>query len=143
MGAQVSVAEDQRPLGQSSSIVATRDEEGRELLERVPTDPGVVLKVIHFVDLDDCRRITTKASGEISLQLPRTSTPDEVRKEIRECIFEDEMREAAAEEIADEPRWPDMLEILLGEGVATDEAALASLPFVIELDDAVTDQFGG
>jgi hypothetical protein len=62
-------------------------------------------------------------------------TDAELLEEVREFIFEDEMREIP--ECRDEPRWDDMVEALGRLGVATNEAALARLPFAIELDGRV------
>jgi hypothetical protein len=68
---------------------------------------------------------------------------EELRAEVLEFIFEEEMREAPAEEMADHPRWEDMLEVLRRHGVTANEATLASLPFVIELHDVVVEAMKG
>ena len=137
MGARVSLAPDQRPLGWTASKVVTVDEAGNELSRGLVLDePGVVLSVVHFVDLDDGRRVTTEAFGEMSLSVPRDCGRDELCEDLREFIFEDELREVD-EELADEPRWEDMSTALREHGVIADDAALAALPFVVELDDDV------
>ena len=69
------------------------------------------------------------------MEVPSTCTKHELDDDVRELIFEDEMREADG--LIDEPRWDDMLQVLREQGVTTDDATLASLPFVIELDDSV------
>ena len=143
MGARASVASDQRPWGQSSATVVTVDEAGNELArEEVSAEPGLVLSVVHFVDLDDGRRVTTEALGEMSLSVRRECTVDELREELQEFIFEDEMREVV-EELADEPRWEDMSAALSEWGVVADDAALEAQPFVPELDDDVIAELGG
>ena len=137
MGVRAGVSEDQRPVGTSSSVVVTVDERGNELArEVVPDAPGFVLWVVHFVDLDDGARVTTESVGGMFLSVPRTCTLDELRAELREFIFEDELREVDAE-LADEPRWDEMSSALRARGVVADEQALLALPFVVELDDGV------
>ena len=137
MGARARIADDQRPLGRSASVVVTLDESGQELArEVVPDAPGIVLEVVHFVDLGDGARVTTEAFGGMSLSLPRACTLDELREELREFIFEDELREVDTE-LADEPWWDEMSSVLRERGVVADEQALLALPFVIELDDRV------
>src|ERR1700754_2877475 len=86
MGARASIAVDQRPLGRAASEVITVDESGNEARELIWEEPGrgLVLEVVHFVDLDDGRRVTTEAFGEMSLHLPRGYTLDEVRDAVRE-----------------------------------------------------------
>jgi hypothetical protein len=134
MGARASLAEDQRPIGRSSSLFVTVDAAGNVLGRReVVDDDGVVLRVTHFVDLDDGRRLTTEQLGEMSLSVRRACTLDELREEVRELIFEDEMREAV-EWLSP---WDDILQVLRGAHVAADEEALEALPFVVELDDEV------
>jgi hypothetical protein len=138
MGARASVADDQRPLGWSAAKVVMVDDAGNELArEVVPDEPGLVLSVVHFVDLDDGRRVTTEALGQMSLSVPRDCTLDELREDLREFIFEDELREVD-EPLADEPRWEDMSSALREGGIVADDAALLALPFVVELDDDVT-----
>jgi hypothetical protein len=113
------------------------DESGNELgREVVPEAPGLVLRVTHFVDLDDGARVTTEALGDMSLSVPRDTTLDELREELREFVFEDELREVDAE-LDDEPRWEDMSSGLRERGVVADDQALLALPFVVEFDDGV------
>jgi hypothetical protein len=117
--------------------VVTVDESGNELArEVVPSERGLVLHVVHFVDLDDGGRVTTEAFGGMRLSVPRDFTLSELREEVREFIFEDELREVDVE-LADEPRWEDMSSMLRERGVVADEGALLALPFVVELDDDV------
>ena len=121
----------------------TVDESGAAIArEVVPDAPGLVLWVVHFVDLDDGARVTTAALGGMSLSVPRTCTLDELRGELREFIFEDELREVDAD-LADEPRWEDLLSVLREQGIAADEQALLALPFLVEFDDSVAAELGG
>jgi hypothetical protein len=106
------IAADQRSFGTSSAVLVTVDESGTELArEVVPDAPGLVLRVVHFVDLDDGARVTTEALGGMSLSVPRTCTLDELRADLREFVFEDELREMGAE-LVDEPRWEEMSSVL-------------------------------
>lgn len=137
MGVRARVADDQRPFGTSSSVVVSVDESGNEVgRDVVPDAPGLMLRVVHFVDLDDGARVTTEALGDMSLSVPRHSTLDELREELREFVFEDELREVDAE-LADEPRWEDMSSVLRERGVVAGDRDLLALPFVVELDDGV------
>jgi hypothetical protein len=116
--------------------VLTVDETGNEHTELVPDEPGLQLSIVHFVDLADGRRVTTEAFGEMSLSVPREDDEPELREAIREVIFEDELREVDTD-LLDEPRWPEMSAVLREHGVVADDAALAALPFEVELDDDV------
>src|SRR5215203_2934351 len=124
MGARALLVADQRPLGRSFMKVLTVDE------------TGLQLSIVHFVDLADGRRVTTEAFGEMSLSVPREDDEPELREAIREVIFEDELREVDTD-LLDEPRWPEMSAVLREHGVVADDAALAALPFEVELDDDV------
>ena len=135
MGASVSLANDQSPLGRSAARVLRRGQSGAPIPIEVPEPPPTVLAVVHFVELDDGRRVTTAELGDMSLHMSLDCTEAELREEVREFIFEDEMREIP--ECRDEPHWEDMIEALARLEVATNEAALARLPFVIELDGGV------
>jgi hypothetical protein len=133
MGVRAGIARDQRPFGTSYSEVVSVDAKGNERDRRwVRHPPGVKLRVVHFVDLDDGERVTTEGFGEMVLSVRRDSTLAELRAELREFIFEDDMVEPD-----EEPRWEDMLSVLRERGVAADDEALARLPFVVELDDEV------
>lgn len=137
MGARASVAGDQRPLGRSAAEVITVDESGTVVVrELVPSEPGLVLQVVHFVDLDDGGRFTTESLGDMSLSVPRDCPLEQLRDELRDFIFEDDLREVD-EELAAEPRWGDMSSVLREHGIVADEKALLALPFVVELDDDV------
>jgi hypothetical protein len=143
MGVRAALADDQRPFGTSAAEVISVDESGNELArELVPDAPGLVLRVVHFVDLDDGARVTTDALGNMSLSVPRASTLDALREELREFIFEDEIREVDVE-LADEPRWEEMSVALRERGVVADEQALLTLPFVVELDDGLAAELDG
>jgi hypothetical protein len=139
MGATASIAADQRPLGRGASELVTVDENGneraRELIWEEP-GMGLVLRVVHFVDLDDGRRITTEAFGEMSLHVAGHSTRDKLRDELREFIFEDDLREVD-NALAHEPRWADMATALQEHGIVADDETLLALPFLVELDDDV------
>jgi hypothetical protein len=135
MGASVSLAEDQSQLGRSAARVLRRGPSGEPIAIDVPEPAPAALEVVHFVELDDGRRVTTEELGEMSLHMSLDCTEAELREDVREFIFEDEMREIP--ECRDEPRWDDMVEALGRLGVATNEAALARLPFAIELDGRV------
>lgn len=130
-------------MGRCFEFIRTRDERGREIRTQGPTEQGVVFSVVHFVELDDGRRLTTERLGEISLEVPRACTVLELEDDVRELIFEEEMREAVGDELADEPRWDAIVQVLSENGVSADEAALASLPFVVELDDSVVSALKG
>jgi hypothetical protein len=71
---------------------------------------------VHFVDLDDGGRVTTEPLGDTSLSVPRDCTLDELREELRDFIFEDEVRELD-DELADEPRWEEMSAVLRERGI--------------------------
>jgi hypothetical protein len=73
IGVSVAFAEDQTSMGRGRARVSSRDESGREVEQAVPLEPGIVLSVVHFVNLDDGRRLTTERFGETSMELPRTS----------------------------------------------------------------------
>jgi hypothetical protein len=135
MGARVSLAEDQIPLGYSAPEIVTRDASGREVRRRARAPIPVALESVHFVDLDVGRRVTTQDYGKSSLHMSLDCSEAELLAEVREFIFEDEMREVP--EDAGEPRWPEMLEELTRAGVAVDEATLRELPFVVEIDERV------
>jgi hypothetical protein len=142
MGVRASIAADQRPFGRSTATLVTVDQAGNELVrEEVSDEPGLTLRVVHFVDVDDGRRLTTEGLGKQSLVVPRDCTIEELRADLREFIFEDELRELD-EEFADEPRWEDMSAVLSDAGVVADEAALAAVRFVVELDDGVVAELG-
>jgi hypothetical protein len=143
MGARAEVAADQRQFGTSSSVVVTVDESGNELSrEQVHDAPGLRLRVVHFVDLDDGVRVTTEALGAMAMSVPRTCSLDELREELREFVFEDELREVDAE-LADEPRWEEMSAVLNERGIAAGEKALLALPFVVEIDNSVAAELRG
>ena len=143
MGARASIAGDQRPIGRSVSEVVIADEGGNELVrELVPSEPGLVLHVVHFVDLDDGDRVTTEALGDMSLSVPGDCTLDALRDELREFIFADELREVD-EERADGRGWKDVSSALRVHGIVADDEALLALPFFVELDDDVVAAFGG
>jgi hypothetical protein len=133
MGARARVAADQTPMGRSTLLVVTRDEGGRETEREVPQPDPRVIDIVHFVDLDDGRRITTEEFGDISLDLGGPCDETLLRYEVREAIFGEEMREIP--EFAAGPRWEDMIEALHRAGVEADESALAALPFVVQLDE--------
>jgi hypothetical protein len=143
MGARASIAANQRPLGRSASEMVTVDESGNELArELLPSEPGLVLHVVHFVDLDDGGRVTTEALGDMSLSVPGDCTLDELCDELREFIFEDDLREVG-EELADERQWEDMSSALGVHGIVADDGALLALPFLVELDDDVVAALDG
>jgi len=140
MGARVSVASDQRPLGRAFAEFVTVDESGMETArDLVPSDPGLVLQVVHFVDIDAGGRVSTVALGDMSLSVPRDCTLDQLRDEVREFIFEDDLRDV--DESLVEPRWEDMSSALRERGIIADEETLHVLPFVIELDDDIQIEF--
>ncbi|HZC14654.1 MAG TPA: hypothetical protein VE270_11615 [Thermoleophilaceae bacterium] len=122
-------------MGYSAQEIVTRDASGREVRRWLREPDPTVLEIVHFVDLDDGRRVTTEHYGKPSLQMWLDCTEEELLAEVRECVFVDEMREIP--EDADEPRWPEMIEELARTGVAVDEATLEGLPFVVEVDERV------
>ena len=129
MGARASLAADQTPLGHAAAVVVTRDALGRELTRELPQPPGTVLEVAHFVELDDGRRVELPPG---TLDMSLDCSEDELEAELREFVFEDELREIP--ELADQPRWEELLDLLARAGVRADEATLAALPFTVELD---------
>jgi hypothetical protein len=135
MGARVSLAEDQTPLGHSAAEVLKRDESGREVRHWVRGPDPTVLQIVHFVDLEYGRRVTTERFGAMSLEISPDCSEEELRREVVEFIFEDEMREIPGD--SEEPLWGDMLEALGREGVSADEKSLGELPFIVELDEQV------
>jgi hypothetical protein len=131
MGARVSPAEDQTPLGHSAAEIVTKDDAALQVRAPDPT----ALEIVHFVDLDDGRRVTTEHHGKSSLHISLDCSEGELLAELREFVFEDELREIP--EDADEPRWPEMIQELARAGVAVDERTLGALPFVVEVDERV------
>jgi len=137
MGVRANLAADQRPFGTSAREVVTVDESGTEISrEIVPDDPGLVLRVVQFVDLDNGVRATTEAFGVMTLVVPHTCSLEELRAELHEFVFEEELLELD-EDLGDEPRWEQLSSVLREEAVIADDAALLALPFVIEVDDPV------
>ena len=137
MGGRAGVAKDQRSFGTAISEFVTGDESGAEIAFNVESrDLGLILSVVHFVDLDNGVRVTTESLGDMSLSVARTSSLDEVRDELREFIFEDDLREVDRG-LFDGPRWPELSSLLQRRGIVADEEALLALPFVTELDDEV------
>jgi hypothetical protein len=137
MGARAGVAEDQQSFGVAIAEFVAVDEHGTEVPFHVASsDLGLVLSVVHFVDLDDGVRVTTESLGAMSLSVARNSSLDQVREELREFIFEDDLREVD-QALCDEPRWPEMSWLLQRRGIFADEETLLAVPFVTELDDEV------
>jgi hypothetical protein len=138
MGAQATLAPDPGNWGRATVEYVTVNSAGNETGRFTVDDDAeaLALNLVHFVDLADGRRITTEHLGAITLITGRDIGIDELRDEIRETIFDDEAREVD-DELAAEPRWPDMAETLAAAGVAADDEALEALPFVVELDDEV------
>jgi hypothetical protein len=124
MGARGSLIEVPTPPGYRTDVVSFHDRHGR--LQR--TERHVVLDVVQFVDLDDGRRISIPP-GKNLLAVPPGGAPD-LPERVREFIHADSG-------LPDSPLWQDMLEALRHHGVGADRAALAALPFVVELDDEV------
>lgn len=140
MGVRVTVALDRPSLGRNVatySVVAI-DAEGNETsyLEEESEEDGLAFDVVHFVELEDGRRVA--AEGEATLYAPDEITREELEDDVREMVFEEEL----AELDEDEAHWEDLIEALARAGVVTDEAALEALPFVIELDESVTAHLG-
>src|SRR4051794_7532488 len=124
MGVRATVAAGQRPFGTSAREVITVDESGTELSrEVVPDAPGLMLQVVQFVDLDNGVRTSTEAFGVMMLSVPRTCSLDDLREELREFVFEEELLKLD-EDLADEPRWEELSAALHQEGVVADDAAL-------------------
>jgi hypothetical protein len=128
MGVHAAVSK-RRPMGGSTVVYQAVNSAGNTFEYEVTETAELVLDLTHFVDLDDGHRVSI---GDITLELGEVGL-EELREELRETIFEDDIREIDV----DEPRWEDLIESLGRAGVAADEAALEALPFVIELDDAV------
>lgn len=142
MGVAVSIAADRRPIGRSAEEVVVIDADGLERSRTiVPHANPVVLDVVQFVDLDDGTRLTSEVLGDMTMSVPATFSRNQVLADLREMIYEDELR-AAVKEVADEPRWEDVGVLLQTRGVAADDASLAAMPFVVELGDDVVERFG-
>jgi hypothetical protein len=121
---------DSPSLGRSTATYQAVDSAGNTFEYKVTEDASVVLDLTHFVDLDDGRRVSV---GDITLALGDNLTSAELREEIRETIFEDNLRDIDE----DEPRWEELIEVLGKAGIDADADTLEALPFVIELDDDV------
>jgi hypothetical protein len=131
MGAHVAIADDQRPFGRSTSTYLVTDSQGNEIGQyREESDAGLVLRVTQYVDLDDGRRVTAEFG---TLSVDPDFTLAELHEAVREMIFEDGMLDVEA----GEQRWEDLVELLGEAGIDAGEAALAALPFVVEIDEAV------
>jgi hypothetical protein len=76
------------------------------------------------------------------LSVSMDCTVNELRNEVREFIFEDELREVD-EERADGRGWKDVSSALRVHGIVADDEALLALPFFVELDDDVVAALGG
>jgi hypothetical protein len=74
--------------------------------------------------------------------VPWDCTLDGLREDLRDFIFEDEVRELD-DVLADEPRWPEMSSVLQKRGIAADDQALLALPFIVELDDDFAAELDG
>jgi hypothetical protein len=137
MGARVCLAADQRPLGQSAAIVALVDEEGNELRRETQLEPrGVVYEVVQFVELDDGQAITDHRSGQFSVSVVGGQSATELCEDVRELIYEDDLR-VVGRPGGHSQRWTELRSALAAAGVHADDARLAALPFVVELDDDV------
>jgi hypothetical protein len=122
----------------TSSSPGTVDENDNELSRELiwaEAGLGLKLQVVHFVDLDDGRRVTSEGFGRRSLYVAGRCTRGELGEALREFIFEDDIREVD-EALAGE-RWADMVSALRVHGVVTDDERLLALPFLVELDDDV------
>jgi hypothetical protein len=129
MGARGALS-DSPPLGRSTATYRAVDSAGNEFTYQETQEAALTLALTHFVDLDDGRRLSV---ADITLELDDVVTLAELREEIRETIFEDDLRDLDDAE----PRWEDLIDVLAGAGIDADEDALEALPFVIELDEAV------
>ena len=129
MGVRAALS-DRPSQGRSTAVYQAVDSSGNTVEYKVTEDASVVLDLTHFVDLDDGRRLSV---GDITLELGDELALAELREEIRETIFEDDLRDVGEEE----PRWEGLIEVLREAGVSADEDTLEALPFVIELDDDV------
>lgn len=106
------------------------DSAGNTFEYDVTEGAAIVFALTHFVDLDDGRRVSV---GDMTLGLDDEVTLAELHEEIRETVFEDDLRDIDE----GEPRWEDLIEALGRAGIDADEDTLEALPFVIELDDDV------
>ena len=136
LGARVGLSDDPTPAGLTFSDVDTLGQR-----QTLPGGPVVNLDVTPFVELDDQRRIDAEAFG-LSIGLRDRG---DLEAEVRESIFEDELREVAGFDAAVAEMVPELDEIaaaLAEQGVDTDAGGLRALPFVVELDAAVEARFG-
>ncbi len=136
LGARVGLSDDPTPAGLTFYDVDTLGQR-----QTLPGGPVVNLDVTPFVELDDQRRIDTEAFG-LSIGLRDRG---DLEAEVRESIFEDELREVAAFDAAVAEMVPELDEIAAalertrrGHGCRR----LRALPFVVELDAAVEARFG-
>jgi hypothetical protein len=92
---------------------------------------------LHDVMLEYGVRATTEAFGVMTLSVPHTCSLQELREELHEFVFEEDLLELD-DDLGDEPRWEELSSALRKEAVIADDAALLALPFVIEVDDQVS-----
>ena len=133
--ARVGLSDDPTPAGLTFYDVDTLGQR-----QTLPGGPVVNLDVTPFVELDDQRRIDTEAFG-LSIGLRDRG---DLESEVRESIFEEDLREVAAFDAAVAEMVPELDEIaaaLREQDVDTDAGRLRALPFVVELDAAVEARF--
>jgi hypothetical protein len=119
------------------------DEGGNETLVEGAGD-GVNLDVHSFVELDNGERVSTEG-GALGLGLSSVATFALLEQEMRDYVFEDELREVAAtdQEVAEMlGELEDLIEGLAGSGVVAEETLLRSLPFVVEVEDDARERLG-
>lgn len=106
---------------------AAGEEVGRELRGR----DQELLEIVIFVELDDSQRVETRP-GEIMLGTRLPWDAGAVRREVRRMVYDDSDRVA---------RWQGLMAELEERGVHADDAALAALPYVLELDPVLVARY--
>lgn len=126
LGAHVPLATEDAPA-YGAVLHRIYDGTGREVRTEARGRELEVLEIVPFVELDAGDRVTT-ATGKNRLIVRRDGSAAELREEVRRIAYDDTDRN---------PRWLDLMRDLERKGVKADDAALAALPFVLEIDDEV------
>ena len=133
LGARVSLVPDRGRQAYGATLCVVHDAAGREVRRELRGRELELLDIVLFVELDDGERVACRP-GETTLATRLPWSADQVRQEVRRIAYDDGDR-------PDRPRWRDLMAGLESRGVGASDAALAALPFALELDDPLTARF--